>query len=327
MLDEARPHAMAAVVYQLLAPQAERLPAAMVTAMRDEALGVTAGTMRVSLQLLAALRALGAVGIVPVVLKGPALADRYWEPAASRPTTDVDLLVQESELERADRGLRSIGLVPPSDALAREARSRHHHLAYRGASASVELHFRLNSGLGSDLRQELLVPRLRDGTFRGHVVRYLGTEDELIFLAVHAAGHLFARLSWLWDVKQFLLAERVDWQELIATAIRAKVTTAVWLALSLAQESLGARVPAPVLTTLRPAPMRVAVLSRLFPATSVVHSGLTGAPVRAAATRLLMADSPTRATKLLLRGTSRHLRRRLGATFPSWTPDHWSELF
>jgi hypothetical protein len=53
-------------------------------------------------------------------------------------------------------------------------------------------------------------------------VGVLARPDELLYLAVHAAAHRFARLGWLYDLR--LLVERMDTADLETAAKRARET-------------------------------------------------------------------------------------------------------
>lgn len=324
---EARHHDLEGLVYEAVGAREAVLSSRMLEELRDRSLSVSAYSMRARLQLVRCLRGLAASGVVPVLLKGPALAARYWPNPATRPSTDVDLLVGPADFERADRALRAMGMVPLDTELEDEVRRRHHHLHYRGDAALVELHFRLNSGIGSGLTWELVAPNVREAEFAGHPVRYLGREDELIYLAVHAAGHLFQRLSWLWDLNLYVRREAIDWDALVETSRRAQVATAVWLALDLAREALGAPIPREALSRLKPDEVRARALTLLFPVRSLVRHPLSDRASASAAVRLLLSDSIRTSAGLMARGLSRNARRRLGVRFPRWTPPSWRRLF
>jgi hypothetical protein len=91
---------------------------------------------------------LEADGIVPLALKGPALARRHYEPAfLRRPSLDLDLAVRGKDLERACRILVRAGYrlrMPVA-----EARNRTHHVELsHSCRRHLELHFRLSHGPG-----------------------------------------------------------------------------------------------------------------------------------------------------------------------------------
>lgn len=192
------------------------------------------------------LAALSGAGIVPVALKGPVLAERLYPVPALRPSTDLDLLVPEDGLDRAAAALTALGFEradPLVDAYQR--RLLHHLHLGRAPGPDVELHFRPQSLFGSRLPTEAFLARSQPHlTDRGRVVRVLAPEDELLTLAVHAAGHLFERAGWVLDL--VLLLDRnpgLDWAAVETRTAAYRCRRAVAYALG-AVRDLGAPVPA-----------------------------------------------------------------------------------
>jgi hypothetical protein len=158
---------------------------------------------------LATLRGIDAALTVPAIaLKGPLFAARYYRQPSARGTTDIDLLVAEGDLARAEASLAGVGyrLTDPPEAVARSLRRHHHlHLQRRGAP-DLELHFHAYRGFGATLRTALLAERCVP--VEGFAaIRVPCPEDELVYLAVHAASHRFGRLAWLYDLR--LVLERM----------------------------------------------------------------------------------------------------------------------
>jgi hypothetical protein len=177
------------------------------------------GRLREALEEVLAI--LGAAGIMPVALKGPAFADRVYPDPALRAATDLDLLVPEAVLPRAAEALVAAGFARAPALQDAYQRARHHHLhLHRDAGPDVELHFRAVSAFGAVIPTPELVARARPHhTARGTPLLALAPEDEAIALAVHAAAHLLERGGWLLDL--VLLIERtpaLDW-----AAIRTRV--------------------------------------------------------------------------------------------------------
>jgi hypothetical protein len=95
----------------------------------------------------------------------------------------------------------------------------------------------------------------------GAEVRVLAIEDELVALCVHAAGHLFERRGWLYDLVLLLEARpNLDWNGVRERARRARCRPADGYALREVR-GLGGRVPDALLAA--PVPLRERVADRL----------------------------------------------------------------
>jgi hypothetical protein len=177
-----------------------------------------------------AVTVLHAAGVRPCALKGPVLGARLYAPEAIRHCMDVDLLVSQDDFERSVRAMEGAGYVPEAGVSVEHSLRYSHHLAFtRESSAPIELHFRTYAGFGVHVTADLMLTRATDyplGTSSSVLIP--SPEDEFIYLAVHAAGHSFCRLVWLYDLK--LLVERntgIEWTDVADRAARAGVLSAV----------------------------------------------------------------------------------------------------
>jgi hypothetical protein len=171
---------------------------------------------------LAMLREIdGALAVPAVALKGPLFAARYYPHPSARGTTDIDLLVAEADVDRAVESLSSVGYhVVDSAAKIAWSRREHHHLhLVRERAPDLELHFHAYRGFGITLRTEALAERsvAVDGL---RAIRVASAEDEVVYLAVHAASHRFGRLAWLHDLR--LVVARMSPAALEQAARRAR---------------------------------------------------------------------------------------------------------
>jgi hypothetical protein len=274
-------HALERAGWELPEPHRETL--------RRESLSSAARAIRVNTLLLRSVDALAAAGVVPVLLKGPALARRYYPEPFHRATTDVDLLVSREQVEAASRVLEGLGLarVPERPGHGGE---HTHHREFQGAAGLVELHFRALTGYGLALEAEALLARAEEAELEGRRVRYLRVEDELVYLALHASNHLLQRLSWLFDLKLLVLARpELRWERVVEVARATAFPHLAWYALEAAQRLLGAPVPREVLTALAPPRWQRVLASRLFSEERLLETRLVERREEWIAAKLLLA--------------------------------------
>jgi hypothetical protein len=190
-----------------------------------------------------AIDALRAVGIDPLLFKGPTIAARYPEPGL-RPMDDIDLLVPPEEADRAHAALAAAGwklIARPGE---------HYDAAFLHPEVPhlpVELHRALSSADedGTRLTIERLWQARRPTTVLGVESLGLPPEEDLIAVAAHAAKpfHNFSRLVWAVDLAMLVHAEPdLDWDRLLALARTVRCRTAVAMGLRMATR-LGVGVP------------------------------------------------------------------------------------
>ena len=135
-------------------------------------------------------------------LKGPLLAQRYYQPAFLRkPSGDLDLAVRKADLDRAIEALARAGYVP--EPRMREARATNHHLTLEHPSRPhVELHFNMShKALGIPV-DEFIDRSVTYSLPSGRASRILTPADEILHLVLHRAAGRFATLFHLYEVRK-----------------------------------------------------------------------------------------------------------------------------
>jgi len=212
LADQAERHGVLGILQRTLAASAYRLPPEAGDVIRRRAALQRLLQRRNDEVLSEILAALDDAGVEAVALKGPVLGERLYGDPTLRVAWDLDLMVALRDVPAAKAVLDDLGyLVHPVPA-DRDPEG-HHIKASRDDSPLVELHFRLTSNFGALIPSEEFLSRaLPYRTARGASCRVLAPEDELFYLILHAAEHLFARLAWLLDIKVLLAAHPgLDW--------------------------------------------------------------------------------------------------------------------
>ena len=153
-----------------------------------------AHTMRVDAAAAEAIAALHDAGIRPVLLKGPAIAERLY-PDAPRTYVDTDLLITPRDRDRAERVLAGLGYGLRVRSWESPDRVEHDATWRRpGDSCVIDLH-RTLPALGN-LSDRRLWRALRPHVVTRTLPEPLGSVDVLddaglaMLLALHAAHHL-----------------------------------------------------------------------------------------------------------------------------------------
>ncbi len=191
------------------------------------------------------LAALAAQAIHVVPLKGPVLAERCYPRPDRRPSSDLDLLLAPTDLGRAEAALLKLGYRPEGRALDGYFRAHHHHAhLVHEQLPTVELHHHAYRGFGVIHTSEALLRRALPYASPRWTTFVLAPEDELLYLAVHAAGHRFERLGWLYDLKLLLApgarsGRALDWELVAARAREAGFAEVLSLTCELLATKLG----------------------------------------------------------------------------------------
>lgn len=268
---------------------------------------------RVKRLTLGVLDALSEVAVTPTVLKGYGLASRLF-PAQplGRPSSDVDLLIHPDEVPRAEACLERLGLQPRAIPGVEDAALEHHHFAWSGPSGLVELHFRLFVSFGrSVFDDEGLRGRCREGALDGRRVLWLGSEDEFLYLAVHAANHGFLRLSWLVDLARYVEKfPSLDWSAMQRRAQRAGLLSPFLAALELTERLLGVPLPSDARQVLAHSRLRRRLHPFVFSLDRVADARWSNDRLASFILRLYLVDSPAQGLRHVLDGARRYLRQR-----------------
>jgi hypothetical protein len=263
----------------------------------------------------------------PVLLKGPAVADRFYAEPRLRPFVDLDLLVPRRQLSRAAAELTGSGFRPLEEFHPGFGEKLGHdvHLV-RGSGpgrVDVELHWRIGDDrLGEALSYDLL----HAGAEPLDSVLVPALPEQLLVLAVHLLGDRAKRLCWVNDLALVqAAATEAQWRRAFDLARELGLLWVLHRALDYPARLLGARRSRPLPAGRRPAfgPLRAAEELDLRASTHVGR--LAAMPWRERPGYLRDVLLPTRAG---LEGTvggdgaptwrlvSRHLRRAVTGLAP-----------
>lgn len=156
-------------------------------------------------------------GITALPYKGPVLAQLLYGDIAARQYADLDILIRAADFEPAKKALGDLGLTPhlpltPVEQDAYLASGYECPLDGYGAKNIVEMQWRILPGFYAvDFDTDIFFQRAVVLDFCGKTVHSLSNEDLFLVLCVHAAKHLWGRLSWIYDIAQLSVSASIDW--------------------------------------------------------------------------------------------------------------------
>jgi hypothetical protein len=210
-----------------------------------------AGTYQAG-QLVQLLATLERNGIRAIPLKGPVLAVSGYGGLALRDSVDLDVLVSPQDAELTTKVLGDLGFGGwnvPAERLAAHLRTESENAFFcERTGIAVDLHWALSRPyfpLALDFSE--LWERRRSVRFGGNEVPALSREDALLHLCFHGAKHIWSALGLVCDVVAVVRAEPgIDWPRLMILAESTGTRCILLLALQLARDLMGARLPSDV---------------------------------------------------------------------------------
>jgi len=211
-------------------------------------------TLEMNRELFRLLKLFGGKDIGALVVKGPVLAiDAYGDPAI-RSYGDLDLLVRQRDIRGATEALEAAGYEATVPLSAIDARKIPGQYLFRRPDSRLLLELHNDLTLRYFPRRlpiEEFFARQTHVQLDGHEVPALSIEDELVYICVHGATHLWERLGWIADVAALVTRQKdIDWQAAAETARQVGAERMLATGLYLASDLLRASLPAPVLAKL-----------------------------------------------------------------------------
>lgn len=251
--QEVAAQGMAPLLFRNISRQ-DRWPAELTAKLKGAALHQAAAELRVESDLRALLHAFAAVGVQPLLLKGTALAYSLYPEPWLRPRCDTDLLVAESERDRAAAVLRQLGYAPLLEAESEYLGSqKSYSKTGPGGRFTCDLHWQI-SNTNRQFSQKFTEGGLQSTAVPalGEHARTLNKIDSLLYACFHRAGHFSHsgdRLIWLHDIHllgQSLTDEEAETFCVKVKARRLEISALCADALAVAQSWFNTKLPAPL---------------------------------------------------------------------------------
>ncbi len=230
------------------------VPEAIRNSLRESQRAHTAFALRLTAELFRILERLAEAGIEILVTKGPVLSVRCYGDPGMRQYGDLDLVVRHLDIQRSTQTMLDLGYAAKVPVRAIEAQKIPGEYAFRKSDNQilVELHtertFRYHP---RRLNIEQLFYRQASVVVDGRGVPALSVEDELVLISIHGSKHFWERLMWIADVAALISSGTINWNRAIEIAREVSAERILRLALRLAADVLGAKLPSPLEAEIR----------------------------------------------------------------------------
>lgn len=241
------------------AAQIEQLKAAA------RAAGIRA--LRLSAELIRVVEALRAANILALPYKGPVIAVQAYGDLALREFEDLDIVVPQDAMARANGILRSLDYKPRYPWVFEASALVPGEYNYFDAESGVMVELHTEKTLRHFPVEPVLVEmsdRAVPVPVGGHDVLTFSTEDTLVLLCVHGSKDFWERISWLADVSELVQRQKgLDWERTFARAKELKAERMLALGLLLAIRLLDAPLPREVMARIKRDSMAVSLANAI----------------------------------------------------------------
>jgi hypothetical protein len=250
----------------------DAMPQAILGSLRMRYKAQSEQASRYARELVRVLGILECGGIRALPYKGPALAQRLYGDVSLREFGDLDIMVVERDVPRALDLIRRSGyqLATPSDAdnlpeyihTNRELQFYSSRAFFDGrpderadacpSGAQIELQWRFTARLACVQQDpQRFLQRSEVISLAGAQVPSLPLEVYLLVLSLHATKHKWEQLKLICDIAQILGRPNLDWKYVLDEAHDLGLKRMLAVGVLLAEDPLGAAIPAPLAQGLR----------------------------------------------------------------------------
>lgn len=202
-------------------------------------------------ELVRVLGCLGEHEIAAVPYKGLVLAHLLYANLALRPSSDLDIIVQQQDILQVKELLMALGYQPKVEMTdAQEvayfaSKTEHtYDFFHPEQGITIELHWRIEPRYSTVIEPKHFWHNLELTSFAGTTIVNLPLEDWLPILCVHASRHAWERLMWLCDIAELLRVQpEINWQKIIWQANHLGCKRIVLVGLALTHQLLDAHLP------------------------------------------------------------------------------------
>jgi len=260
VVQTALAHNVTPILYNnLVHACADRVPADIFNAFQQHYTENHARNVYLAKEFAAISAALAQRGIPIIGFKGPLLAQQAYSSLALRRAGDIDILVQESAVDRVCDLLEKRGYCEEHVYRTGRALNEREQCLYRKYQSEylfirphdmvmIEPHWRITPAtLADNLDYDAIWRHAQAIPLADTKVLGLSSEDELLVLCLHGSKHEWTQLRWVCDIAALIESNPVlNWEVTHARAVAQGYARVLALGLSLCQRAFGLSLPVAV---------------------------------------------------------------------------------
>jgi len=261
LLEQAKIQRLAPLVYKRVINKSgnDRLPGEVVMNFRDSYLSCLVRNLMVYNELCKVLNQFNRNGIPTILLKGSYLAKFIYQDIGLRAMTDVDLMVDRSNLARATAILRELdfsGQDLPLNPKELEV-YKHGSILKKPGKINIELHWTIaDKDRGLTINEKDLWRCAEPLRIASSECLALSPEDLILHIVIHAiySDRLIRHARSIVDLAEIINKEsdRIHWEILFEKATQWQAERGLYILLYMARHYLNAPVPEDILAGTQP---------------------------------------------------------------------------
>jgi len=250
-------HGVDPPLFEALQDATAVLPQDFYQALRSRCHAITANNLRLSGDLLTLSTELSIERISHLVYKGPLLAMQLYGNVAARTSSDLDIVVRESDISRAASCLERLGYSDVNGFSAEQRAAAFHygfeHSFQHENGTVVDLHRRIvPEFVACRLDAEGFWKRAVSARLFGKDLLTFSPADSLFVLCLHAAQHDWLHLCLFRDIAaQLTVTPDLDWDVVLAQLTDSHIEHSVLVALAVTNRYWGASLPEEVVRLIK----------------------------------------------------------------------------
>ncbi|MFH2124848.1 MAG: nucleotidyltransferase family protein [Pseudomonadota bacterium] len=228
----------------------DKVPAAALSRITTHLKESSVYTFIISASLLNVISLLQENEIPVLPVKGAMLAEKLYGSATMRSYSDVDILVHQTNLEKALNVLQEnqYTLLPegiPQTTFLKFLKYYHHGRLLDRNGILIELHWELSGFYAPEpITLEKLEPFLAKTAFNNCPTLALTNEMLFVFLCLHGNKHYWAKLDYVCSIAELLsAAPDLDWDVIMELGKKYRMTKRILISLSLASMLFASVIP------------------------------------------------------------------------------------